>query len=216
MRGVRPLRDPGELAGDEHTGDQDVPGVFHRRLVGGSAVTAPAVIGLDLSLTSTGIADKHGNLTIAGGLAQLGDKRLHIIAHAVRKAATVWPAGGQGGSADPVVVDLAVIELLPQHMKSAGVTGMVHGVVRVVLMELRVPYVHVTPSSLKQYATGRGNADKGDMREALRARTGVYEKDDNKVDAWWLRAMGLDHLGHPVIGLPKSHRVALDKVEWPT
>lgn len=165
-------------------------------------MSIPTVIGLDLSLTATGIADMHGNLTIAGGNANLGDTRLRLIAGAISHAATG--------------IDLAIIELLPQHMKSAGITGMVHGVTRLVLMELRVPYVHVTPSSLKQYATGRGNADKGDMREALRARTGVYEKDDNKVDAWWLRAMGLDHLGHPVIGLPKSHRVALDKVEWPT
>lgn len=31
----------------------------------------------------------------------------------------------------------------------------------------------------------------------------------------WLRFAGLDHLGHPPVELPKLHRDALQRVDWP-
>ncbi|MCX4468742.1 hypothetical protein OOK41_00150 [Micromonospora sp. NBC_01655] len=69
---------------------------------------------------------------------------------------------------------------------------------------------------MKKYATGRGNAGKPEMAVALYKRAGRELADDNQVDAWWLRAAGLDHLGHPPADMPKNHRAALDAVRWPT
>lgn len=166
----------------------------------------PRVVGIDPSITATGIADHHGFMTTIGGDAKIGDKRLRLIAEAVTNAATIWPAGGQGGSRDPDVVDLAVIEFLPAHMKGAGITGMVHGVIRLVLMELAVPYVLIPPANLKGYATGRGVGAKADLRMALYKRTGLDCADEDQVDAAWLRMMGLDYLGHPVVEMPVAHR----------
>jgi len=68
---------------------------------------------------------------------------------------------------------------------------------------------------LKRYATGKGNATKADMRMALFQRAGLDVRDDNAVDAWWLRAMALDHYGHPLVAMPQTHRQALEKVAWP-
>jgi hypothetical protein len=69
---------------------------------------------------------------------------------------------------------------------------------------------------VKKYATGRGNATKTDMAVALAKRADGYElRDDNQVDAWWLGAMGRDHLGVPYVAMPATHRAALDKVTWP-
>lgn len=161
----------------------------------------PRVIGLDLSLTATGIAGHDGLLhTVA--TARGGDVRLIYIRSAIHDKVL-------GG------VDLAVVEDLPTHAKAAGITGMVHGVVRAVLLDVGVPYVLVPPATVKKYATGSGNATKADMRMALYQRTGDDVRDDNQVDAAWLRLMGRDALGVPEVEMPTTHRAVLAKVAWP-
>lgn len=172
------------------------------------AATPPRVIGLDLSLTATGIAAWDGRpLSTIRTVTSEGDQRLRRIMVTVR--ADAWDYV----NSEPI--ELAVIEDLPKHAHGAGITGMVHGAVRVALMERGVPYALVPPASLKKYAVGKGNATKADMRMALFQRAGLDLRDDNQVDAFWLRAMGLDALGHPVVDLPKTHREALAKVAWP-
>lgn len=164
-------------------------------------MTKLRIVGLDLSITATGICDADGNTTTVGGDAKLGDQRLIDIRDSV--AVAVENA------------DLVLIELLPQHMKAAGITAMVHGVVRVLLVELGIPYTMITPGTLKTYATGKGNATKSDMRIALYQRFGIDERDDNQADAWWLRALGLDLYGEPLTQvsgstkMPETHRRAL-------
>jgi Holliday junction resolvasome RuvABC endonuclease subunit len=161
------------------------------------------VIGIDPSITATAIAHTDGTLTVVGGAASLGDRRLSAIHEAITAACIpAWP-------------DLAVMEDLPTHAHGAGVTGMVQGVIRLALLTIGVPYVTVPPATLKKYATGRGGADKADMRMALYQRAGLDERNDNKVDAWWLRAAGLEHLGQPAVKLPAAQVAALGKVAWP-
>jgi len=164
--------------------------------------TPPRVVGLDLSMTATGIAWCDGTTyTVATKLT--GDRRLLGICQEVAIAI------------DGRSIDLVVIEDLPTHAKSAGITGMVHGAVRAWLIRHNVPYALVTPASLKKYATGKGNCGKPEMAVAAYKRLGREPADDNQVDALWLRAAGLDHLGHPVADMPKTHRAALDAVTWP-
>jgi Holliday junction resolvasome RuvABC endonuclease subunit len=92
---------------------------------------------------------------------------------------------------------------------------MVQGVVRLALLRQGVPYVTVVAATLKKYATGNGGANKSDMRMALYQRAGIDERNDNKVDAWWLRHAGLDHFGEAIVQLPAAQRAALAKVAWP-
>ena len=162
------------------------------------------VVGLDLSITATGVAYAHGGTDVWKLPAKLRDERLSTIAGCVKIAVQ-----------DFGPVDLVVIEDLPTHAHGAGITGMVHGAVRCELLRAGVPYVLVTPATLKKYATGKGNADKTAMTLALYKRTGLELADDNQVDAWWLRAAGLQHLGFPVVELPAAQVDALSKVEWP-
>lgn len=82
------------------------------------------------------------------------------------------------------------------------------------LHTLDIPVVEVAPTSLKKFATGKGNATKPDMRMALFQRAGIDERDDNRVDAWWLRQVGLHLVGDPeAIPLPLTHTAALAKVQ---
>lgn len=166
-------------------------------------MTGLRVIGIDASITETGLCDVDGQLSIAGGDAKLGDKRLQII----RVAVTSLCAAGSP--------DLAVIEDLPTHAHGAGITGMVQGAVRLALLDRGVPYVTVVAATLKKYATGSGGANKSDMRMALFQRAGIDERNDNKVDAWWLRHAGLDQFGEALVKLPAVQRAALAKVAWP-
>jgi Holliday junction resolvasome RuvABC endonuclease subunit len=164
------------------------------------------VIGIDPSITATAIDD--GISTVYGGDSKLGDGRLRHIYEATRVVA-------RRGGHNPGEI-LAVMEQLPQHAKAAGITGMVQGVIRLALLQERITYVLVVTTTLKAYATGRGGAEKMDMRMERYKRTGVDERDDNKNDAWWLRQAGLDAIGHPdAIQLPKAQRDRLLKVHWP-
>jgi Holliday junction resolvasome RuvABC endonuclease subunit len=155
------------------------------------------VAGLDLSMTATGVVDVNGHATTIKP-TQKGDQRLVYI------AALVVVTGRDA--------DLVVIEDLPTHAHSAGITGMVHGAARLVLLNQGTRYVLITPATLKKFATGRGNAGKPDMAVALFKRAGLELGDDNQVDAWWLRAAGLELLGEPVVQLPAAQVAALDKV----
>ena len=175
--------------------------------------SGPRVIGLDLSLTATGIAKGDGTTTTVTTRAQdpIG-YRLDTIAIEIEcviaDTANAYPGW-----------IVAVVEDMPANAQSAGITGRVHGAVLLSLWRLQCQLdlrtVLVPPASLKKYATGKGNATKPDMRMALYQRAGIDERDDNRVDAWWLRAMALDHYGHPVVPMPAANRAALAKIDWP-
>jgi len=166
----------------------------------------PKVIGLDLSLTSTGIALSNGVTTVVKGAADLGDWRLCRIRDAVEYAIETDKP------------DLAVIEDLPVHAKSAGLTGMVHGAVRSLLVAREVPYALISPATLKAFATGKGSGDKTPMAiAALKRANREFEGDKggDQCDAWWLRAAGLQWLGAPEFELPAAQIARLDKAKWP-
>jgi Holliday junction resolvasome RuvABC endonuclease subunit len=165
------------------------------------------VLALDLSITATGIALPDGTLDTIRP-PYLGDRRLDDIATRIEQAAI---------NTTPDLSDLlVVIEDLPTHARAAGITGMVHGAVRLTLIHWDISYFTVPPATLKKYATGRGNAPKPDMRMALYKRTGQDVPDDNQVDAAWLRHLALDLAGQPEITLPANQRAVLNKLALPT
>ncbi len=161
-----------------------------------------SVLGIDPSLTGTGIAYDGGRCTIHTSSDQTDGERLERIYSAVLELA-----------AQPT--RLAVVEDLPTHGMGAGRTGMAQGVVRLALHNLHIPLLTVTPATLKKYATGKGNAGKGDMRMALYQRLGLDLRDDNQVDALFLRHLGLHLLGEPVLDLPQVNLSALVKLALP-
>ncbi|GAA4626694.1 hypothetical protein GCM10023196_035980 [Actinoallomurus vinaceus] len=177
----------------------------------------PRVIGLDLSLTGTGIADfAHDGQVITktirstpyGNTVDSQNARLRHIGREVTEfIAFMGP--------HPALV---VVEGPSYGSKGAGTwdrAGLWWLVVDRILSQPNWPLAVVPPAVLKKYATGRGNADKTAMAVAVQKRWGVELGDDNKVDAWWLGAMGREHLGLPFVDLPKAQREALAKVAWP-
>jgi Holliday junction resolvasome RuvABC endonuclease subunit len=162
------------------------------------------VLGLDLSLTATGVCLTDGHTLTIKTRQKDGDQRLVYIADAITSMI------GDGST-----VDVAVIEDLPKHAMAAGITGMVHGVARAALLRAGIPYALVVPATLKAFATGKGAGDKTPMAIAALKRAGREFGDDNQCDAWWLRTAGLDHYGQAEFTLPQVQRDRLTKVVWP-
>jgi Holliday junction resolvasome RuvABC endonuclease subunit len=166
-------------------------------------MTSISILGIDPSLTATGIALPDGTLrTIKYPKLVVKDARLQHLYNELDAA--IKEHG----------VTHALMEDLPKHAQGAGITGMVQGVLRLAMINNNIPYTTVAPASVKKLATGKGNATKPDMRMAFFQRTGADNRDDNQVDAFWLREMALQHLGLSEHKLPKTHTDALAKVVW--
>lgn len=142
-----------------------------------------SVLGIDPSLSSTGLACHNGDLVTIKTKAAQGDKRL-IDLH----AGIYDEVDRMGGEAWPV---LAILEDLPVNAMSAGKTGQAQGVIRLVLADEDVLALSIAPATLKKFATDKGNANKAQMRERFQVDTGTDNKDDNQVDAYYLRQYGL-------------------------
>ena len=167
------------------------------------------VLALDLSVTATGMCLPDGTARTIKTNPKDGDRRLsHIVT-------SIAVALGEGTDGVGHGVDLVVIEGPVVRSSAAIAIGMVHGAVRLQLLDFNTPYVLVTPATLKAYATGKGNADKTAMAVAALKRTGREFDDDNQVDAFWLRAAALDWYDRAEFEVPKAQRDRLTKVMWP-
>lgn len=179
--------------------------------------TPPAwtVVGLDLSLTATGIATLRGHtapkvqtLRSKGAKdASLDERtmRLHNLARDIIIAACI---------ADVVVIEQpAYNQTGGSHHDRSGLWWLV--VDGLAFEELKV--VEVTPQAVKKYATGKGNASKDQVAIATTKRyPNVDVTNNNEADAFVLAAIGARLAGHPIeASLPQAHLDALTKVRWP-
>lgn len=161
----------------------------------------PIVVGLDPSLTATGIATLAGVRTLRPKTK--GTQRLIAIRDEITDIC--------------LAADLVAIEGVSfgSHSSHAHEIGGLAWIIRVALTEAGIAWVDVPPACLKKYATGKGNAGKEEVLAAAIRRLGYDGHDNNQADALWLRAMACDHLGHPAVDLPAVHRQGMTKVPWP-
>lgn len=164
------------------------------------------VLGLDLSLRSTGICSTSGEpRAIVTHKDLRGMPRLAYLVGVIEHELASWPP------------DLVVIEGYSFGSKSDTLTQLAElgGIVRWEVLRRRgLPALIVPPQTLKLYATGKGSGTKTPVVVAARDRLGYGGVNDDEADALWLRALGLDWLGAPLVKLPKTQREALSKVEY--
>jgi Holliday junction resolvasome RuvABC endonuclease subunit len=160
------------------------------------------VVGLDLSLTATGMA-----CSVGGGMwtdtirtKTRGHDRLDYILSNVCEAVR---------GADLAVIEGLAFDAHDTDRKNAGLNWMV----RHALWLKGVPYALIAPATLKQYATGKGSADKDVLLVAGNLHLPPFfvdhEPDDNEVDSAWLAAAGCRWLGQPIDTTPASQWGAL-------
>lgn len=173
-------------------------------------------IGLDLSLTGSGIASSAGWCERVGAtdITTMGlDDRIaalnSLVSQIVVRAAATLGAG-------PALVCVEI----PAFSRSGGGvlerSALWWQVVRA-LRRREVPVAEVPIQARMRYATGKGIASKGAIIDAVARRWPQFETggDDNLADAAVLAAMGADRLGVALAPMPQPHRKALDSVRWP-
>jgi crossover junction endodeoxyribonuclease RuvC len=174
-------------------------------------MTKPIVIGLDLSLTGSGVASSNGWCDRVGTpditTRSLGE-RIVAVDFLVNQIITLV--------ARPALVCIEI----PAFSRAGGGAlerGSLWWLVVRRLHSAEIPVAEVAIQQRMRYATGKGAASKGAIIDAVARRWPVWETggDDNLADAAVLAAMGADRLGHPLAAMPATHRKALDGVRWP-
>lgn len=187
------------------------------------------VVGLDLSLTGAGFAAIQSK-----DAAECGSPRLLTKTFA-SSGATKDPITKRAGRiekmADEIVDEvgnlidfprLICLEDMPYGAQGAGTvdrTGLWWLVITKIRRRFYVPIVLVNVSTVKIYATGRGN--KVGKDEVMLAIARRYQDapitNNNEADAFVLAAIGKRLLGEPIEdSLPQTHLRAMDKVVLPS
>ncbi len=165
----------------------------------------PTVVAFDLSLTSTGVADRDGTRRIRPKTN--GVERLIEVRDAV-----LWECHGPANGA---TLDLVLLEGYSYGSPNAAhPVGELGGVVRVALYEAAIHFEVVPPASIKIFACGKGNAKKDDVLLAAVRRLDYQGNSGDEADALWLYALAMHALGSPIVSLPATHLRALTTVKW--
>lgn len=171
------------------------------------------VVGLDLSLTSTGLAviindaaavARHTSPT-AGPTPTARHRRLMRITDEIHDWATgsdlVVLEGPSYGSTTPHAHDRSGLWWLVVHR----------------ILDAGLPLAVVPPATRARYATGKGSASKDAVLVAVvRRYPEVNVTGNDEADALVLAAMGARHLGHPIDNPPKLCLTAMDGAVWPS
>jgi Holliday junction resolvasome RuvABC endonuclease subunit len=163
------------------------------------------VMGLDLSLTSTGVSIDGQTSVIA--VKTRGAERLYDISSMVLERCNtmgVQIVGVEGYS-------------FASRNSQAHSIGELGGAVRMRLWERNIPYIEIPPTCRAKFATGRGNASKGEVISAISAKTGLVFSGaggNDECDAWVLEEMVLARLGSSKFSWTADRLSALDKVDW--
>jgi crossover junction endodeoxyribonuclease RuvC len=164
------------------------------------------VIGIDPSLTSTGVASPLGWTEAIKTKKLRGLPRLRHILNELRTytlgstlAVIEGPSYGHSG--------------MRQHEELVALRWMIYDL----LDRADIPYVLVPPSSLKLWATGKGNASKEDVAAAMDRRHDdgefLAKKRFDEADALALAEMGAGWLNNWCLS-PERQR-AMAAVAWP-
>lgn len=172
-------------------------------------MTVP-ILGLDPSVTSTGIAWPDGTTnTLRPPTPLRGGERLHWIDQHLARTIRTHPPQPR----------IAIVEDYSRGLGKGGPTVMLRlgeagGIIRALLHRLDIPIVEIPPPRLKRYATGRGNADKDSMRAALAPEVSARCATGDEVDARWLWHLGqLAYNGHAT-AFDHQLEVVAD-IDWP-
>jgi Holliday junction resolvasome RuvABC endonuclease subunit len=163
------------------------------------------ILGIDLSLTSTGISVNGETGTIT--TQAKGAERLSIISLAILDAVI-------DNSIEIVAIEGYSFASRNSQAFSIGELG---GVVRTRLWERNIPFVDIPPTCRAKFATGRGNAAKTEVMSSISAKTGMIfagKGADDMCDAWILEEMCRTVIGVSEYEWSATQLSALDKIDW--
>lgn len=175
-----------------------------------SPVTTRAHVGLDLSLSASGMCVKRGvelqmrTLKTTPKTAENDLERLRFIRKGIMDFIPV--------DAVMVCVEDFFVPNQKNQINAAVKLIMLGTLVRVALLEKGLPMYVVSPGQLKKFATGKGNGPKGIVIREIYKRWGVNAKDDNVADACVLAHMAEAMLEKPGFQIHKYQEDVIKKV----
>lgn len=182
------------------------------------------VVGIDPSLTCTGVATVNASVRVEPGAWFTTRVRTAPTSSDLdEQLRRIQTAAARTLAALPRRVDLVVIEEPSKRSIDISHNDRVqmYGLVVMKLRERGLPVARVSPKTRAKYATGNGNSRKPEVLAAMRALVAgdfgtALVPDHNVADAVALAAMGARYLGEPVDGLlsPKQEE-AYAAVAWP-
>ena len=163
---------------------------------------SPVIVGIDPSLTSTGICHPDGTTSLIVPGKLVGCDRLVFIRDWIR----------------PLIddVDVLVIEAVPTQgaMSIAPLAGL-GAVIRVAAHEALIPFVDVSPSTRAKFACGDQKSRDKDAVLARAIRAGSPANTNDEADAWWLWQIGTAAYD-PTAVLHAYQHEALQAITWPS
>ena len=147
----------------------------------------PVIMGIDPSLTSTGLVVLSNSEVISSETIEVKEKgiaRLLRLQDILSDRLTNFAA------------DLVVIEGYAfARANQAHQMGELGGMIRMLLTTMRVSWIEVAPTQVKKFATGKGNAAKDLILMNVYKRWGVEFESNDIADAYVLARIGLAVLG---------------------
>jgi crossover junction endodeoxyribonuclease RuvC len=172
------------------------------------------VVGVDLSLTGTGLARVNMMGEFEARTVKSVGRRADVLADRHHRLITIV----EQVSAFAEYADLVVIEG-PSVMSKGGSNWDRAGLWWLTVKELYYNCVDVAiapPTVVKKWATGKGNADKTAVAVAMSKLWPTATCDnDNEWDALAMATMGGQRLGMTVMPSRAHHAAALVSVAWP-
>ena len=162
-------------------------------------------LGLDLSLTSTGYSCGNDRNVIT--TKAKGAERLYVVSSKVLeicKELNIRAVAVEGYS-------------FASRNSQAHSIGELGGAVRMRLWENDIPFVEIPPTCRAKFASGRGNAGKGEVMSAVSAKTGLVFSGagaDDVCDAYVLEEMIRQKCGLQRHEWASVNLTSLDKVDW--
>ncbi|WP_327594618.1 hypothetical protein [Streptomyces chartreusis] len=180
-------------------------------------VDGPRVVGVDTSLTGTGLASSEGWCRVIGYVDKTKKHPISKLPRLERLAhMNVLLDQVMAGIGRP---DLALMEGAALSRASGGAheRGWLWWRVFERLLDAGVPTGVMSTNQRLLYATGKGAGSKTVVLEQVVRRWPQWQTggNDNAADAVVLMAAGRDWLRHPICAVPKTHRKAVDGADWP-
>jgi len=170
---------------------------------GGGLPARPSILALDMSLTHTGYC-LNGETGVIASRKRGWDRIAEITSRVYELT---------------FGVDVVVIEGYSYGSKGQAVYQIAElgGIIRFWLYTRRMLTVEITPSTLKKFATGKGNAPKSAMVAAAVRRFHLPEghDDDNEADAYLLWAAAREAYGGPIAKVPADRAALIHRLNWP-
>jgi crossover junction endodeoxyribonuclease RuvC len=164
------------------------------------------VLGIDLSLTGTGLSVVEGDRLLFSECYKpknkSGPTRLIEIRHKVSE------------TIDKYQPELICIEGYSFGSRGRALfqIGELGGLIRVLLHKTGIKWLEITPSQVKKFAAGVGNCGKDIIMQQVYKRWGMEFKTSDEADAFILAKIGTILLGHKE-KLIKAQEEVIDALE---